>query len=152
MTTPTDAQLLRALAQQLAARGVATYSAAGAYPATGTLPAVTFGRLPQASANSPVLAVALNRYNTDTSADSANPTVRVQLRWRAKTYLAVEQIADDAHRAIRFNESPDLTSEPQTWPGGVRVQSCARVISAPSEPDANGNWERADSFELILNP
>lgn len=147
MSTPTADDVLRALAQHLEDRGVAVY--ADTYPTTeGPLAVVTFGRLPQR----PILAVALNRYNTDTSADSANPTMRIQLRWRAPKLLAVEQIADDTHRAIRFNESPDLTSEPQTWPGGVRVQSCARVISAPSEPDANGNWERADSFELILNP
>ncbi|MET9329476.1 minor capsid protein [Tsukamurella sp. NPDC003166] len=144
--TASSAEVLRALAQHLADLGVAVYTPT--YPASVPLPAVTFGRLPQ----SPTLAVALNRYHTDTSADSANPTMRIQLRWRASKLLAVERIADDAHRAIRFNESPDLTSEPQMWPGGVRVQSCARVISAPSEPDANGNWERADSFELILNP
>lgn len=147
MNAPSDAQVLRALAQHLEDQGLAVY--ADVYPPSeGALPAVTFGRLPSA----PILAVALNRYNTDARADSANPTIRVQLRYRAKKYLTVEQIADDTWKAIRFNESPDLTSEPRLWPGGVRVQSCVRVISAPSEPDANGNWERADSFEMILNP
>lgn len=151
MSVPTDAEVLVAFAKHLAARGVAVYSET-AYPANPPLPAAVFGRLPQASATSPLLAVALNRYYTDAACDSANPTIRVQLRWRAKTYLAVERIADDAWKALRFNEAPDQTSEPQTWPGGVRVQSCARVISAPSDPDSNGNWERADSYELILNP
>lgn len=144
MSAPSDAQVLRALAQHLEDQGLAVY--ADVYPpGEGALPAVTFGRLPSA----PILAVALNRYNTDTTTDSHNPYFYVQLRWRAKKLTAVEDLADNAFRTLHFFERTD---PPRIYPGGVHVQRCTRVIAAPADPDANGNWERADSYQLTINP
>jgi hypothetical protein len=147
MSTPQASDVVQALAARLHEAGVAVYTPDAPYPKTPPVPAVVFGRLPQ----SPLLAVAINRYGTDADIlNLENPTVRVQLRWRAATTspLDVDTIADAAYRVLQFTE----TSGPQTWPGNVRVQSCTRRIAAPSEPNANGQWERCDSFELIINP
>jgi hypothetical protein len=142
MTDPV--QVLRGVAVELAGNSAALYSLS-AYPADPTLPAVFLGAL----APAPILSVAVAHYDTNTRTDSHNPLVRIQLRWRAKSLLLVEGAADRGFRALHFFEPTD---PPRTYPNGLHVQRCRRIVTVPAEKDANSNWERADSYEFTLNP
>lgn len=146
MSVPSPSEVLRSVAQELAARGACAYLSTGTYPSSLTSPALFLGAL-QAD---PVLAVALAHYDTSTAQDSHNPHVKIQLRWRAPKLGAVEDLAYAGFRALHFFERHD---PPRVYPGGLDVQRCTRIITAPAERDATGKaWERADSYLLILNP
>lgn len=138
--------VLRALARQMHNLEVATYQPTGAYPASTPHPAVTFGKLPA----TPSAAVALNHYNTDPDfGDRFTPLLFVQLRWRAATLLAVNDLIDDANAALTVPPSA-----PVVWPGGVHVQWMVRTTSSvpPAVEDGNGRVERPDNYEIRLNP
>ncbi|UQE74193.1 minor capsid protein [Gordonia sp. PP30] len=141
---PTITDVLDALARRLTEAGVAAYSPDGAYPTTPAAPPVFFGQLYP----TPDLQVAISHYWTDPNpmTQRGNPTVRVQLRWRGdKNPTTVHSLADAAYAALH-------TMTPGLWPGGVRILWCSRQLVAPIEPDANGRWERADSYEIQCNP
>lgn len=145
MSAPTVAKVGDAIALRLQALGLVAYSPAGAYPASPSSPAVFFGRL----AEKPDLAVAIAHYNTDPEYDThiGSPLMRFQLRWRTPKGdpRPVGNLADAAAIALR-------TKTPATWPGGVRVLTCWRSITAQIETDSNERWMRADSYEIRLNP
>lgn len=143
MPGPTVEQVLDSLAQHLHDLGVATFAPDGVYPATVTAPAVYFAQLYKA----PDPAVAIAHYYSDPDVMlGGSPRMRFQLRWRGdRTPQTVNRYADRAYAALH-------TLTPGSWPGGVRIQWCVRQIVAPLEPDENGRWERADSYEIQLNP
>lgn len=144
MTGPTVEQVGEALARHLHDAGAAIYNPDATYPATTTAPAVFFGQLYDA----PGLAVAVNHYysHPDPMIQQGSPRMRFQLRWRGdRDPRTVHRIADAAYDVLH-------TLTPGSWPGGVRTLWCVRQIVAPIEPDENGRWERADSYEIQLNP
>ncbi|MGX6513257.1 minor capsid protein [Rhodococcus sp. SJ-2] len=144
MTTaraPDTTTLEGALAQHLAALGLARYEPGGIYSATG-LPAVFFGAMP----DTPDTALVINTYNDDRSRDDHNPDYYLQIRGRSagRDPRAVDRLMD----AI-FDQLHDTTH--QMW-GSVRVLQCRRVVRAPRDPDANGRWTRPDSYVITVNP
>ena len=140
----TVAALLDSLAQRMHEQGVATFAPDAVYPPTVTAPAVYFGQL----FDSPDHAVAINHYWTgpDTFTQQHHPLMRVQLRWRGTNDpRVVHALADAGFDALH-------TLTPGIWPGGLQPLWVQRTIVAPIEPDQNGRWMRADSYEIRLNP
>lgn len=143
MPTPSESQILAAIAGRLADAGVVTWTTTGEYPDPAPLPVATYGVLP----DRPDQAVAINLYNRDPDPNTTqwNPRVWFQLRYRADSYSAVLALAETGFRALH-------TDFPATWPGSVNTLGCWRDLTAPPEQDLNGRWMRADSYQLRLNP
>ncbi|MGB3707600.1 minor capsid protein [Gordonia sp. (in: high G+C Gram-positive bacteria)] len=144
MAGPTVERVIDSLSQHLHDLGVATFTPDSVYPSTVTAPAVYVGHLYP----SPDTAVSINHYFTDSdiATQRSSPRMRFQLRWRGdQNPRTVHKLADDAYALLH-------TLTPGSWPGGVRILWCVRQIVAPIEADETGRWERADSYEIQLNP
>jgi hypothetical protein len=83
--------------------------------------------------------------------DEFNPDVDVRLRFRApgSDIRAVDALAERVYDHLYV---PEYVFRPQTWPGGIRVLDVRRFVRAQSVTDSDGNWMRADSYRLTLNP
>lgn len=137
MTTPTKT-IATAIAQHLAAAGVAVWNPTGAYASTDT--AITIKAVPQ----SPDRIVALTVYDrvTHRDPDLTDEVVRVQVRVRAGKYPTdVDDLADAVHGALEVHHA--------TWPG-LRVTRCHRISLLPLGPDGSGRHETSMNYELQL--
>lgn len=137
--------VLKALAQVMHDKGVATYSPTAPYVESDLRsPAVVFGELNP----SPVWAVALCHYGTDPDVDTVegSPLHRVTLAWRSPKTDPISGVYADAKRG--FDALHTLTPGP--WPGGVDPQWMLRTISGQAERD-NGRWIVPDSYDIRLN-
>lgn len=136
------ADVMRSLGQHMEDVGVAVYNAD--YTETN-LPAVVFGELSTEPAN----AVAVNYYGTnpDIFTVATTPRIRVSIAWRSNSEspLVCIDMADNG-----FDKLHTLTPGP--WPGGVHPIWMLRTISNQPEPDGNGRWIKADSYDIQLNP
>lgn len=136
-----------ALALHLVGADLAQYSETAPYTEDPRRPAITFGELPA----SPVTAVSVTVTSDSRDRDEYNPDVDVRLRFRASgsDIRVVDALAE---RVYDFLYVPEYVFRPQTWPGGIRVLDVRRFVRAQSVTDSDGNWMRADSYRLTLNP
>lgn len=146
-TATTSTRLVEALAQHLAAANLAQYNPAGGYTENPALPAVTFEVLPPA----PDTAVSIAVYNDLRDRDAWNPDIYVRLRFRAAG-LDSRRVNDLADAVFEFLRTDEPTGPRQSWPAGVNVLTCFRVVRAQSATDNNGRFMRADSYRITLNP
>lgn len=148
MSVPSPDEVLDSLGQHLAGLGLVRYSTTVGYGADDpAVPAYVLYDLPESPDTAVAAAVA--QYATDRDRD--NPDVLVRLRFRAAgdSPLPVALLANAVRGVLRW---PQHRTEPETWPGGVRVLD---VLSQPlvrPVQDANGRWMRADTYRFTLNP
>jgi len=140
----TPEQVRIGVARHLAGLGIVDYRPPGeAYPDTLVVPAVFEAVMPE----SPDLAVAVSVYDWSTARDKHNPDVFVQLRFRGAPYdlASVDGPADQAFAVLD-------EAERYVMPGGVRVLQSIRKVTTPPAADANGRFERFESYRFTLNP
>lgn len=140
------------VAKAMAARahdlGLVHYQPTGSAPPNLAVPLVVFGDLP----TTPIRAVAVNVYNVAPEREShllqaTNPLVFVQWRFREPGDDGGNAVSNRSH--LFFEQ---MHAEiPGPWPGGVAPAWCYRTVSAAAETD-NGNWSKADSYEIRYNP
>jgi hypothetical protein len=145
--TPIDSRrALEALCQHLHDKGLARYSLTDAPVEEMGRPWVVWGELP----DQPDTAVAVVQYDDDRSRDTHNPDFYFQLRFRAagQDLRLVNSLADVVFAELHWTDDHD----PEVWSGGVHVLHSTRVVRAVSPPDANGRYERFDSYRITFNP
>lgn len=142
MTAPTAAEVRVAVAEHLAAHGLAVHAPSGAYPPGLDAPAVFYGAMPEA----PDLAVTVNVYDWQTGRDKHNPDVYVQMRWRGGP--DPREVDDYAERAFALLDE----AARYTLPGGVRVLLSRRVVTSEAGRDSNGRYERPESYRFTIHP
>ena len=141
MTATTTTRFVDGIARYLMAQGIVRYGLPA--PPPGPLPAVYLSGLPA----TPDGAVSIIVYDERFDRDDQNPDVFCQFRWRTagKDIRTTDDLADAA-KAILHDMSH------VTLPNGVVVALCRRRIRGLTVPDDNGRYERADSYQFILNP
>ncbi len=139
----TPEQIRRAIAAHLAAEGVVDYRPTDPYPDGLTVPAVFEVAMPE----SPDRAVTIGVYDWNTTRDKHNPDVFVQLRFRGAPHdiASVDGPAD--HTFAVLDEA-----ERYVMPGGVRVLQSIRKVTTNPARDANGRFERFESYRFTVNP
>lgn len=133
MSTVRVRDVLRGVAEHLAASGVGFWSESEPAPAGATL--IALKRLPE----SPDRAVAVSVYGMDM--DAVLPDVEVPVQVLARSPGAaddVDELADDVVAAMHGVHHA-------TW-GSLRVQRCVHASTAPLGADHNGREERSDNF------
>jgi hypothetical protein len=147
-TSNSGRRLLLSLATRLADLNLVQYSGPDAvYTENPDRPAVMFEKL----APNPDTAVSLAVYNELGDRDPWNRDYYVRMRFRAAG-LDPLKVSDFADAVFDELETSEPTGPRQSWPGGVNVLTCFRVVRAQSAADANGRFMRADSYRITLNP
>lgn len=102
---------------------------------------VFHGRLPDKPDDAVFIGIYLDDRHNDTS-----PTISFQVRGRTagQDPRTTNTLMDNT-----FGLLHNISNT--TW-GDTRVLLCRRTIRAPLGADTNGRYERADSYQLILNP
>lgn len=131
--------LLVGLAEELAARGVVRWQPTGAYAAAGAPPVFL-----RALGDRPDAAVALAAYGDPDYEDAGlNDVVQgVQIRTRAKTPDAVEDLADQIWDELHGAEMLRLG----TGAAAVATTLIRRRSTAALGRDAAGRFERVDNY------
>ena len=148
MSVPSPDEVLDSLFLHLVDLGLVRYSPTGAYGADDpALPAATWYDLPPDPDTA--MAGSVAQYANDRDEDNPDVTVRLRFRAAGESPLAVALLANAVRGALKW---PQHRTEPETWPGGVRVLDVrAQPLTRPVR-DANNRWMRVDPYRLTLNP
>lgn len=131
--------LLDGFAQTLEDAAVGVWRSDGT-PYLAAETAIVVGGMPQ----SPVACIALATYGpSDDHPDMAIGVRRVQVRVRAGSYRAMNDLADACFTALH-----GLTH--RQW-GDVHANEVLRISSSPLGQDGSKNWERTDNFAVEVD-
>lgn len=142
-----DVAFVRAVAETLAAEGVARWVSSGSYTVAGTLPAIYIATMPAAGSLVPVRAISLTPYVIeDTVEEHTSKGLQVRSRGGQDPTEAMtfdSQVWRVLHRPTGLTLG---TSDPQWCPQSRRRSAVAGV---PLDPTGKAR-EAVSSYELLL--